>query len=69
MILRKLNEIIELLNASNYKTINTDNIDFSRLGKFPLQMVRDVEDFERRLKEDASLMELYVSKPYHIIKL
>ncbi|KMQ85727.1 hypothetical protein RF55_15544 [Lasius niger] len=61
IILRKLNEILEILNASNYNNNNykTDNIDFSRLGSFPLETVKDVEDFERKLNEDASLMELY----------
>ncbi|CAL1680821.1 unnamed protein product [Lasius platythorax] len=58
IILRKLNEILEILNASHYN-IKTDNINFSRLGSFPLETVKDVEDFERKLNEDALLMELY----------
>lgn len=64
-IFRKLNDIVEILNAFKHQNVyTTGNIDFSYLENFPLQTVRDVEDFERKLKEDASLMELYVS---HIV--
>ncbi|XP_015594199.1 uncharacterized protein LOC107267253 isoform X2 [Cephus cinctus] len=55
----KLNEIIELLNASDYKVGKANVIDFSRLESFPLQLIKAVEDFEKKLKEDESLLELY----------
>lgn len=49
---------------NHYKT-RTDDVDFSRLN-FPFQTVKEVKNFERKIKEDVSFMELYV-KSYYLV--
>ena len=61
-VLHKLNQIIEMPNATSFNVGNPNLRDFSRLGNnFPLQTVDEVENFEKQLKQDDSLMELYIS--------
>ena len=61
-VLHILNQIIEMLNASSLNVGNPKLRDFSRLGNnFPLHTIDEVENFEKQLKQDESLMELYVS--------